>query len=268
VRALIEQEVILLRNVYDHIGEMVNFSLLDIQDYQGDALIIYKDMNQRKLFFISLVDFLSVTDKRGPIEKVSFLSGLLKICESPQLSQDQSENERREVVQRFRRWLEEKRAIEIWLPSMGAQVDLLISRLDAIKMSGDISKHNYLRASGVAERLRIILRESGIEVSFEQAMLALPDFYIRFHDDILIYLSSHICEFLNDIRWGIHRYLRPEFVKSFFRTGESNIGYSYKVPAEINSEYARDCYWELMNDLRQEPFMRRFIVSESFKSEY
>lgn len=265
---MIEQEVILLRNVYDHIGEMVNFSLLEIQDYQGDSLIMFKDMNQRKLFFILLVDFLSVTDKRGPIEKISFLSGLLKVCEDPQLSQDQSENELREVVQRFRAWLNEQKTIEIWMPSISEQADLSISRVDAIKMSGDISKHNYLRASGVAERLQEILKDSGIEINFEQAMLALPDFYERFHDDILIYLSSHICEFLNDIRWAIHRYLRPEFVKSFHRIGESLVGYSYTVPSAINSEYARDCYWELMNELRQEPYMRQFVVSESFKSEY
>lgn len=265
---MIEQEVILLRNVYDHIGEMVNFSLLEIQDYQGDSLVMFKDMNQRKLFFILLVDFLSVTDKRGPIEKTSFLGGLSKVCETPQLSEEQSENELREVVQDFRGWLNEQRTIEIWMPSINEQVSLSISRLDAIKMSGDISKHNYLRASGVAERLREILQDSGIEVSFEQAMLALPDFYERFHDDILIYLSSHICEFLNNIRWAIHRYLRPEFRKSFHRTTESIVGYSYTVPNEIESEYARDCYWELMNELRQEPYMRQFIVSESFKSEY
>lgn len=265
---LIEQEVIILRNVYDHIGEMVNFSLLDIQDYQGDSLIMFKDMNQRKLFFILLVDFLSVTDKRGPIEKISFLGGLQKVCDNPQLSKNQSENELREVVQRFRSWLNANRPIEIWMPSINKQVSLSISRLDAIKMSGDISKHNYLRASGVAERLREILKESGIEIDFEQAMLALPDFYERFHDDILIYLSSHICEYLNDIRWAIHKYLRPEFVKSFCRSDESVVGYSYTVPAEINSEYARDCYWELMNELRQEPYMRQFVVSESFKSEY
>jgi len=265
---MIEQEVILLRNVYDHIGEMVNYSLLEIQDYQGDSLVMFKDMNQRKLFFILLVDFLSVTDKRGPIEKTSFLGGLLKVCEAPQFSEGQSENELREVVNDFRVWLNEQRTIEIWMPSITEQVNLSISRLDAIKMSGDISKHNYLRASGVAERLREILQGSGIEISFEQAMLALPDFYERFHDDILIYLSSHICEFLNNIRWAIHRYLHPEFRKSFHRTDESLVGYSYTVPVEIESEYARDCYWELMNELRQEPYMRRFIVSESFKSEY
>ena len=69
----IEKEVILLRNIYDHIGEMVNFSLFEIQSFNGDSIILFKDMNQRKLFFILLVDFLSITDDRGPIGKTSFL---------------------------------------------------------------------------------------------------------------------------------------------------------------------------------------------------
>ncbi len=265
---MIEQEVIILRNVYDHIGEMVNFSLLDIQGLDPDSLIMFKDMNHRKLFFILLVDFLSVTDKRGPIAQTSFLGGILKICGNPQFSEQGSENELKEVVERFKIWLNEERAIEVWMPSISEQIELSISRLDAIKMSGDVSKHNYLRASGVADLLRKLLKKSGVEVSFEQAMLALPDFYERFHDDILIYLSSHICEFLNDIRWAIHRYLRPEFRKSFHRTDDSLIGYSYTVPHDIKSEYARDCYWELMNELRKDPYMRQFVVSESFKSEY
>lgn len=265
---MMEQEVIILRNVYDHIGEMVNYSLLEIQSFDGDSMIMFKDMNQRKLFFILLVDFLSVTDKRGPIKKISFLSGLSEICKNPQFSENESESELREIVERFRHWLNENKIIDIWMPSINKQVDLSITRIDAIKMSGDISKHNYLRASGVAERLREILKESGIEIGFEQAMLALPDFYERFHDDILIYLSSHICEFLNDIRWAIHIYLRPEFRKSFHRTSDPIINYSYKVPNEIKSEYARDCYWELMNELRREPYMKKFVVAKSFKTEY
>ncbi|MCU7827987.1 MAG: hypothetical protein KZQ85_02865 [Candidatus Thiodiazotropha sp. (ex Myrtea sp. 'scaly one' KF741663)] len=265
---MIEQEVIILRNVYDHIGEMVNFSLMDIQGRDPNSMIMFKDMNQRKLFFILLVDFLSVTDKRGPIVQTSFLGGLLRVCENPQFSEADSEKGLKEVVIRFKVWLQEKRIIDIWMPSISEEVKLSISRLDAIKMSGDVSKHNYLRASGVALRLQEILKESGVSVETEQAMLALPDFYERFHDDILIYLSSHICEFLNDIRWAIHTYLRPEFSKSFHRTSSSVIDYSYHVPKEIQSEYARDCYWELMNELRRKPYMRQFVVSESFKSEY
>jgi len=89
--APIESEVVLLRNVYDHIGEMVNWSLMDLSDNDPESLIMFKDMNQRKLFFIILVDFLAKTDDRGPIKKTSFLNGLLDICSQPQFSIDGSE---------------------------------------------------------------------------------------------------------------------------------------------------------------------------------
>lgn len=265
---MIEQEVIILRNVYDHIGEMVNFSLLDIGGSDPNSMIMFKDMNQRKLFFILLVDFLSVTDKRGPIKQTSFLRGLLTVCENPQFSVDSSERDLKETTENFRDWLKQQKEIDIWMPSISEQVKLVISRLDAIKMCGDASKHNYLRSIGVAERLRELLIKSGVTVSVEKAMLALSDFYERFHDDILIYLSSHICEFLNNLRWAIHKYLKHEFAKSFHWLDSERFRYSYVVPDEIKSEYARDCYWELMNELRSEPYMRKFVVSDAFKTEY
>lgn len=265
---MIETEVILLRAVYDHIGEMVNFSLLDVHGEDPNSTIMFKDMNQRKLFFIILVDFLSVTDRRGPIPQVSFLQGLSNICENPCFSVGHSENELKEVVQNFRTWLREEKEIDIWMPEIMEQVKLLISRVDAIKMSGDVSKHNYLRAISVAERLQQKLLQSGIQVSLCESMLALSDFYGRFHDDILIYLSSHICEFLNNIRWAIHTYLKPEFSRSFYRTDDEFFQYKFKVPDEIQSKYAINCYWELMNNVRSNPYMRKFIISDSFKTEY
>lgn len=266
--ASIESEVVLLRNVYDHIGEMVNWSLMDLSDNDPESLIMFKDMNQRKLFFIILVDFLAKTDDRGPIKKTSFLNGLLDICSQPQFSIGGSEKNLKTSVTLFASWLREETNIDIWLPSISKETTLSISRFDAIKMCGDVSKHNYLRIISVADNLIKILKKSNINISQEQALLVLPDFYERFHDDILIYLSSHICEFLNNIRWAIHDYLQPEFNNSFQRTTDNLAGYSFKVPDTIKSIYARDCYWELMNNMRSKPYMRKFIISDSFKCEY
>lgn len=154
------------------------------------------------------------------------------------------------------------------MPGINEQVNLTLSRVDAIKMSGDVSKHNYLRAVGVAERLQEKLKQSGIEVSLDESIIALPDFYSRFHDDILIYLSSYICEFLNNIRWAIHTYLRPEFNKSFYYADDECLEYKFRTPDQIKSKYAINCYWELMNNMRRLPCMRKFIVSDSLKTEY
>lgn len=265
---MIESEVILLRNSYEHIGDLVNHSLMKLQGKGLEKHIIFHDMNQRRLFFILLVDFLSKTDKKGPIKQTSFLRGLLDVTENPQFSINNSEHELKKSLNALVGWLNDTTLIEMWLPSISHEVKLNIKRLDFLKMSGDISKHNYLRVISVANLLQNLLSESGIKVTQEQAILALPDFQERFSEDILIYLASHICEMLNNICWGIYTYMIPEFGNSYHRTNDNLAGYAFHVPESIQSEYARDCYWELMNGLIRKPFFEKFTVSDVFKTEY
>lgn len=266
---MVESEVVLLKAVYDHIGEMVNFSTVEIQNWgEDEKIVVFKDTNARKFFYILLVDFLSKTDKRGPIQQVTFLQGLANICDAPCFSERGSEMELKHAVQSFRDWLILQKEIDIWMPSINAELKLKLSWADAVKMNGDISKHNYLRAISVAERLQSILLVAGIDVSLEEAIEALPDFYERFHDDILIYLSSHICEFLNNIRWGIYHYLLPQYLRSHLRTDENLVGYTFQVPPEIKSSYGRGCYLDLMNNVRLRPHMERFNVPKAFKVHY
>ena len=84
-------------------------------------------------------------------------------------------------------------------------------------MSGTVSKHNYLRAIGVAKQLQQKLEKSEVILDLDQALLALSDFYETFHNGILHIYWSHICEFLNNILWGIHTYLEPEYRRSINR---------------------------------------------------
>ncbi len=268
---MIEREVILLRSVDDHIGEMVNHLMLDVIGEEPNSEIRFKDEPRHKLFFILLVDFLSVTDKRGPIKAISFLKGLSDICGAPQFSVDGSENELRNTVQRFRDWLECEIKIDVWMPSIDKEVNMSISRVDAIKMSGNISKHNYLRVIGVAKQLQKVMNKSKVTIDLEQALLALRDFHEVF-DGVLNYHSSTICEFLSNIVWGIHTYLEPEYRRSIYWPEPKIDGppnrYCFDVPESIKSDYASDSYWELMNKVRRKPFVRRFTVTEWLKKRY
>jgi len=265
---VIEQEVILLRAVSDHIGEMVNFEVMDIYGEDPHSYVMFKTMTHRRFFNILLVDFLSQTDKRGPIKKTSFLGGLIEICESPNFDKCKSIESLKTSAQGFKKWLETKVKISVWLSSLNEEAQLEVARYSFLKMTGDTSKHNYLRAIGVAEELSKTLEKSDIECDIEDALLALPDFHERFHTDIMTYHSSTIAEYLNNIRWGIYCYLKPEFNQSIEQSNDNLIGYRYKVPEFISSKYAKDCYWELMNQVRRSPYMRKFIVSEHFKGEY
>lgn len=269
---MIEREVILLRSVYEHIRGMVNHSMLDVLGEDPNSQIAFREMPHHRLFFVLLVDFLSTTDGSGPIKKTSFLQGLSGVCDEPQFSVDESENELKDAVQHFREWLREEKRIDIWMPSIDKEINVSISRMDFIKMSGNISKHNYLRAIGVAKQLQRILKKSKLTIGLEQALLALPDFYERFDGDILNYHTSCICEFLNNILWAIHTYLEPEFHRSIHWPKPEIDGafhiYDYDVPQNIKSEYAIDCYWVLMNKIRSKPYVRKFTVTEWLKKRY
>ncbi|EIO3980394.1 hypothetical protein LQK36_004297 [Vibrio vulnificus] len=265
----VETEIILLKAIYEHINDMVNHSLIEVRGELPQQMVMFHDYPHRSLFFIRLVDFLSCTDARGPLPKTIFLKGLADICESPNFSIAESELELKKTVSNFRHWLNEIRDISIWIPSIDIEATLKITRVEAIKMSGDISKHNYLRSVGVADEFRKVLQRSGISVDSTSALLALGDFQERFGDDVLIYMASHICEFLNNIRLGIRTYLQHEFKRSFTPKGDLWSGaYTYDVPKNIGNKYAVSCYWELMNELRSKPYMEKFIVADSFRSEY
>jgi hypothetical protein len=135
-------------------------------------------------------------------------------------------------------------------------------------MCGNISKHNFLRSVGVANELQKTLAANGVSVNMEASLLTLADFYERFHTDLLNYHSSTIAEFLNNIRWGIYEYMQLEFHRSIVWEGGDPPKYRYIYPNEVTSQLAKHCYWELMNEVRSAPYMRKFAVSKWMKLRY
>lgn len=264
----IEQEVIVLKAVIELINSMVNFELMDLLWKDPDSNILFKSPTHQRFFNIILVDFLSCTDKKGPIKPNSYLGGLKEIVNNPYFDENNSAHNLKVATQEFKAWLEQEVEVDVWLPSIDKETKLKISRFDFLKMTGNISKHNYLRAVNLAEELKEILSKSGITVDINEALSALAEFYERFHTDILNYHSSTIAEFLNNIRWGIYDYLQPEFKKSIVWEGGHPPKYHCTYPKGIQSEFAKTCYWELMNEVREEPYMRKFKVTKWLKSRY
>jgi hypothetical protein len=44
--------------------------------------------------------------------------------------------------------------------------------------------------------------------------------------------------------------------------------YRYAYPDGVNSPFARQLYWNLMNEVRSQPYMRRFKVTKWLKLRY
>jgi len=264
----IEEEVILLKAVKKFIDSMVNFEMLQIYGSDPDSNILFNTSTHQKLFNVILVDFLSRTDKKAFIKQTSYIGALKQISQSPHFDVNGSVDLLKSASHEFADWLEQGIDVDIWLPSIDQQAVLKLSRITFLKMCGDLSKHNFLRAIGVAEDLKALLVDSGIKADLEDALLALPEFYQRFHSDILNYHASTITAFLNDIRWGIFEYLQPEFNKSIVWESRDPPNYRYTYPNGIESKFAKECYWELMNEVRQPPYVRKFEVTKWLKLRY
>jgi hypothetical protein len=81
---------------------------------------------------------------------------LKSVANNPSFNMNDSVELLRQATRRFVDWLEQEVAVDFWLHSIDAQTTLNISRLSFLKMCGDISKHNFLRAVGVAGLFAII----------------------------------------------------------------------------------------------------------------
>jgi len=44
--------------------------------------------------------------------------------------------------------------------------------------------------------------------------------------------------------------------------------YHYTYPNELGADYARALYWDLMDDVRRKPIMRKFTVSKYVRIRY
>jgi hypothetical protein len=264
----IEHEVIILKAIKELIDSIVNYEMMSLVGGDPNSSIRFNSSTHQRFFNIVLVDFLSLTDKKAPIKQTSYLNALKDISERPSFNIGDSIKLLREATLRFISWLNQEVEVDVWLPSIETQTTLNISRFSFLKICGNISKHNFLRSVGVANDLQKTLAANGVSVNMEESLLTLADFYERFHTDLLNYHSSTIAEFLNNIRWGIYEYMQPEFHRSIVLERGDPPKYRYIYPNEITSQLAKDCYWELMNEVRSAPYMRKFTVAKLMKLRY
>lgn len=268
VLTAVEEEVVFLKATLDAIDSMVNFALMSLHGTDPESSILFETSVHQQLFNIALVDFLSRTDKKAPVQQRSYLGALRQIAKSPNFSVHDSVAPLRTATADFANWLETEITVEVWFPSIQVKAPLRVKRVQYIKMTGDLSKHNFLRSVGVADDLQTLLAKQGVPVELEAALLALGDFYEWFHDHVLNYHSSTLAAYLNELRWGIHDYLGPEFSRSIVWEGGDPPIYKYTYPSDVTSRFGQESYWALMNLVRSKPYVRRFQVTKWLKLRY
>lgn len=214
----IEQEAIILNAVMGMVDDMVNHSIFcGLGEKRHDTNLLPQTSETLRQFNILLRDFLSPVTARGSdpmpfgLEKPpksesqtahTSLYYLRRVCENPLIGTRVAPLKM--IVESFTEWLEAEAFVEdVWFSHISVKTDLRIKRIDFIRMTGDIGKHNFLRLGGPAAKLRRILAANGKQITEDQAYLALPDCWDWFHTHLFAYHASTIAEFLNNIRYAI-----------------------------------------------------------------
>ncbi len=264
----IEKEVIVLKAIMELIDSIVNFEGLMLGDTDPTETM-FKTMTHAEFFNIVLVDLLSKTDKRGLVEPEPYLGTLRRITETPHFNEGDAVAPLRYSTAQFVSWLKTTIIIEnVWLPSISMKTNLELKRIELIKIAGNICRHNSLRSFGIAQEVKKVLERSDCIIDLDQALSVLPDLYEWLHADVFEYHSSTIAEFLNNIRWDIYDYLQPELTRSIVWEDGDPPKYRYTFPHGVTGDFAKERYWELMNEVRRPPYMRRFQVPDWLKKRY
>lgn len=266
----IEREVIFLKAINELIDSIVNTAVLEIHGDLYDATVVCRSSTHQKFFGIILLDFISNT-KQGSLVGFcpTYPDALRSIIGNPHFDdEEESIMLLRDSTYKFWNWLYNGESIleKIYLNTISREVLVNIPRDELIYIYGNISKHSFPRLTGVVSKLKTLLTND--EMVSSNYYLILDEFYERFDEDIFNYHVSTIAEYLNNIRWGIHNYLLPEFQRSYERSNSNSLKYLYSIPEGIDDEFAKACYWNLMNEIRHKPIFQQFRVTDSLKRKF
>ncbi|HBO45192.1 MAG TPA: hypothetical protein DD670_14950 [Planctomycetaceae bacterium] len=264
----IEKEIVVLKAIKELVDSIVNPEVLTLSD-KDPVEVRFHSTTHAKFFNLVLVDLLSKIDEKGFVEPDTYLSCLAAITENPHFNVDGSVGDLAASTQQFRAWLDTRFVMEeVWLPSIETKMNLELSRIELVKIGGNICRHNFLRAVGISMDVRKMLRQNGVNITLDQALLILSELNEWLYNNVFYYHSSTIAEFLNNIRLGIYTYLQPELSRSIVMEAGVPPIYRYAYPDGVVTAFGKDCYWTLMNEVRTKPYMRRFEVTELLKKRY
>ena len=256
-----EEEIIILKNALDIINNAVNCRMFDFLGNPPQEAIAKTTVHSR-LFLILLVDFLSGTSSILQNNK-NYYEHLLDICKYNNV---ENIGKLKQSLSTFNNWISEKIIIkQITLKSSKDSFDITIGRQDLVQICGNICKHNITNLSWRIEKLKKIIGEAKKDVSTSDIIASLYELYDMFTTDYLDIQTTIWVELLNNIRIGILQYLKPTFNQSIVYDKDIKGKYHYEYPIYISSPLAKEFFWNLMDDVRINFFIKDFKSSEIIK---
>lgn len=266
-----ERETIGLCICLEAVGDIVNHALLtlrEVSSYPGEAEVIFQTRAHRDLFLIRLLDFVKESGSKQLTGVTgSCLAVLKEACATKTFDVNGSVTCLRNSIEALESWLSYKKAITIWLPTLDINATINVSRLEFLNITGNHSKHNLSRLTGVSRDVAKILSNHGYFVPVEQIPLALDDFREHLAENYFVYYSTWLSELLNNVRWGVQAYLEPTYAYSYRAGLEGSLAYSYEYPIDIQADVPRQWFWRLMNNIKTRPYLKQFVCAHYLKQE-
>lgn len=265
-----EREAIGLCISLEALNDIVNHALLDVRESSrepGESEIYFKDFVHQSLFVIRFLDFAKeVGDSKLTGVSGSCVNVLKEACRSKSYDVNDSVNELERPLDKLQEWLNFKGPLKLWLPTINIEAKIEITRMKFLEISGNHSKHNLSRLTDVSKQIHQVLTEYDYDVPIELIPLALEDFQEHLDENYFIYYGTWMTQLLNDVRWGIQRYLEPTYT-SCFKQDRDGFSYKYEYPDEFENEIAKQWFWRLMNHIRSAPYVKKFSAPSIFKEQ-
>jgi hypothetical protein len=260
----VEHEVILLDIAVRTLNNAVNNSLLHFMGSKESGEIMFNDDAGQKYFYLMVLDYISGNADSALLGSGNSCEQLMgSLTRKPAFNVGESINSLLLAVSCFNSWLNTHVTREIWLPSLNKTVVFVLKRQDIVYVTANIAKHHFGHLTNVLARLD---KASHGQFGHHGLITSLDEIYYDLFDNILSYHASKVSQLLNDIRWGIHNYLLPEYNRAYTKTYDGM--YTYAIPQELNAELAVSCYWELMNGVRGKPYMKQFTTNKYLSLRY
>ncbi|MGI0495392.1 hypothetical protein ACN4EG_26740 [Alkalinema pantanalense CENA528] len=175
-----ERETIGLCISLEALNDIVNYALLDVREIPrvpGESEVYFKDFVHRSLFVIRFLDFAKeVGDSKLTGVSGSCISVLKEACQNKSFNIDESVKELELALIALQAWLDFKAPLKLWLPTLDIEAKIEVPRMEFLKISGNQSKHNISRLTGVSKGIHQVLSEHNYDVPIELVPLALEDF--------------------------------------------------------------------------------------------
>lgn len=266
-----EREAIGLCICLEAVSDIANHALLELRDvsmYPAETEVYFHTHIHQHLFLIRLLDFVKESgDTQLTGVTGSCLAVLKNACATKYFDVDGSVEELKVAVEALESWLSYTKTITFWLPTLDIIAKIEVSRLEFLKISGNYSKHNLSRLTGVSRDVATILRNHGYSVPVEYIPLALDDFREHLEENYFVYYGTWLSELMNNVRWGLQAYLEPTFSHSYRADSNDAFRYTYQYPADIQENVPRQWFWRLMNNVRGRPYLKKFVGAHYLKNE-